>query len=146
MIAVSVVAGAVLAAGVVRVTRRRGAAAPRIFAAALVGAALLYVAFALVGRATPPWVALELLGLGLYGAAAWVGLRRWGPALAVGWAGHVAWDLALHRSGPGAAYTPAWYPWLCVGFDLILAVAVVLNRSAESARGALPNDEALQRT
>ena len=68
-----------------------------------------------------PVVLGVVLTLALFGAAAVVGRRTWVPCLAIGWAAHVAWDLARHRSGAGAVYTPAWYPWLCVGFDLTLA-------------------------
>ena len=32
---------------------------------------------------------------------------------------------ALHLAGPGGAFTPAWYPWLCLGFDLPIAFAVM---------------------
>ena len=52
--------------------------------------------------------------------------------LAAGWAAHVAWDVLLHLSGAGAEYTPHWYPWLCVSFDLVMAGAVL----ASSRRGA----------
>ena len=68
---------------------------------------------------------IEALGVALYGGAAWLGLRRWLPALALGWAAHVVWDLALHLAGPGGAFTPPWYPWLCLGFDLPIAGAVM---------------------
>jgi hypothetical protein len=35
----------------------------------------------------------------------------------------------------GAAFTPAWYPWLCLGFDLPLGVAIaaMAGRRAEGA-------------
>ena len=68
--------------------------------------------------------ALEALGLLLYGAAAWIGFRKSTTLLALGWAMHPVWDVALHLQGAGAAYTPDWYPWGCVSFDLVVGGAV----------------------
>jgi hypothetical protein len=99
----------------------------RVYAIGLVVTAAVYVAFALAGRASERWVAIEVLGVALYGSAAWLGFQRWLPALALGWAAHAAWDLALHLDGPGGAFTPEWYPWLCLGFDLPIAVAVMAH-------------------
>ena len=106
----------------------------RVYAVGLVIAALLYVVFATAGGAGTRWLALESVGPLLYGATAWGGLRgrRW--VLALGWAGHVAWDVPFHLSGAGAEYTPPWYPWLCVSFDLIMAGAVLAS-SRRSAAG-----------
>ena len=121
-----VLAGLVLALGTVYLARRwEPATALRVYAIGLVATAGVYVALALAGRASTRWVAIEALGVALYGGAAWLGLRRWLPALALGWAAHVVWDLALHLAGPGGAFTPAWYPWLCLGFDLPIAGAVM---------------------
>ena len=118
-------AGVALAFVLVRIARRRGpVGARRPYALGLLVAALVYVVFALAGAATGPWLALELVGVVLFGAAAWVGVRRWPLVLALGWGTHVAWDVLLHINGAGAAYTPTWYPWLCVSFDLVIAGAV----------------------
>ena len=97
----------------------------RIYAIGLIVAALLYVVFGVIGRASAWWLAIESLGLVIYSAAALAGLRGWPLLLALGWAAHVAWDVPLHVSGAGAEYTPFWYPWLCVSFDLIMAGAVL---------------------
>jgi hypothetical protein len=104
----------------------------RVYAVGLVVAALVYVGFGAVGGAGAGWLALEILGVPLYGAAAWAGLRGRPWLLALGWAAHVAWDVLLHLSGAGSEYTPHWYPWLCLSFDLVVAVAVL----ASSRRGA----------
>jgi hypothetical protein len=40
--------------------------------------------------------------------------------LALGWTAHVAWDVGLHLDRP-QVIVPAWYPLLCVGFDLVVA-------------------------
>lgn len=109
----------------------------RVYAVGLGVAALFYVFFGVVGGAGARWLALESLGVLLYGAAAWGGLhgRRW--LLAAGWAAHVAWDVALHLGGDGTEYTPSWYPWLCVSFDLVMAGAVLASsgRRAADLRG-----------
>jgi hypothetical protein len=72
-------------------------------------------------------MAFEVLGVVVYGAAAWGGLRGMPRLLAAGWAAHVAWDVLFHLTGTGAEYTPYWYPWLCLSFDLIIAGAVVAS-------------------
>ncbi len=105
----------------------------RVYAVGLVIAALVYVVLGLAGGAGARWLALESLGLLLYGAAAWGGLRgrRW--LLTLGWAGHVAWDMPFHLRGAGSEYTPPWYPWLCVSFDLIMAGAVLASSRRRAA-------------
>ena len=97
------------------------------YAVGLMIAALVYVVFAVAGGAGAKWLAFETLGVFLYGAAAWAGLRGMPWLLAVGWAAHVAWDVLLHLSGAGAEFTPHWYPWFCVGFDLVIAGAVLAS-------------------
>lgn len=85
----------------------------RFIALGLVIAALIYVGFATVSSAYVPWLILETLGAGFYGALAWLGMRyspRW---LALGWATHLVWDVGLHLVREGSAFTPAWYPVVC---------------------------------
>jgi hypothetical protein len=96
-----------------------------VYAVGLVVTAAVYVVLALRGGASARWVGIEILGFAAYGAAALIGLRSFPLLLAVGWALHVAWDVLLHLNGAGAAFTPSWYPWLCVSFDLVIAVAVL---------------------
>ena len=48
---------------------------------------------------------------------------------------HPVWDVALHLTGTGAGYTPDWYPWGCVSFDLMVAGAVL---AAAPHAGRLP--------
>jgi hypothetical protein len=125
---IGLLVGVVAAVGLVRFAHGLGAQrARRVYAVGLVVAALIYVGFAVVGRASARWLAAETIGLALYSAAAWAGLRHWPMLLALGWAAHVAWDVVLHLDGAGAAYTPSWYPWLCVSFDLVLTGAVLVQ-------------------
>jgi hypothetical protein len=109
----------------------------RVYAVGLVIAALIYVGFGVAGGASGQWLAFESLGLLLYGAAAWGGLRGRPWLLAAGWAAHIAWDVPLHLTGAGAEYTPRWYVWLCVSFDLVMAGAVLASsrRGAADSRG-----------
>lgn len=121
-------AGFVLALVLVAWARRMSPArAIRVYATALVIAALIYVAFALAGGAGAKDLVVEGVGLLLYGGAAWIGLRYWPPAIALGWAAHVAWDVLLHLDGAGAIYTPEFYPWMCVSFDLVLAAGLLMQ-------------------
>ena len=122
-------AGLVLALALVAWARRMSPArASRVYATGLLIAALIYVAFALAGGAESRGLAMEGFGVLLYGGAAWVGLKYWPPAIALGWAAHVAWDVLLHLDGSGAGYTPDFYPWMCVSFDLVLAAALLTNK------------------
>ena len=117
--------GALVAIAFVIGVRALGAVrATRVYAIGLVVAALIYLVFAAGGRASGGSLALEAFGVLLYGAVAWAGLRSM-PVLALGWAGHAAWDLMIHTRGTGATYTPDWYPWACVGFDLVVAIAIL---------------------
>lgn len=99
----------------------------RVYAVGLVIAALIYLGFGVAGGAGGRWLALESLGVLIYGAAAWGGLRGRPWLLASGWAAHVVWDVLLHLGGAGSEYTPHWYPWLCVSFDLVMAGAVLAS-------------------
>jgi hypothetical protein len=90
-----------------------------VYGIGLVLTACAYLLFGLGRGAPPAYVAVEAVGATLYTAAAVAGVGRWPFALALGWTGHVAWDLVRHHAG-GPAFAPPWYPPLCVGFDLFL--------------------------
>jgi len=96
-----------------------------VYAIGLLVAALVYAAAAALHA--PDLLPREWLGVAFFGAVAFVGLYR--PSLlSIGWALHAAWDLAFpaHRSG---ALLPAWYPALCIGFDLALATYLWRKRA-----------------
>lgn len=127
--------GAILAVALIRLARKIPPARERrIYAVGLVVAAIVYVVLGVAGRATTRWLAWESIGVFIYGTAALVGLRGWPALLALGWAAHVAWDVLLHVNGAGAEYTPHWYPWLCVSFDLVMAVAVLISIRRENSQ------------
>jgi hypothetical protein len=115
-----VLAGAVLGGLFARFAHSRtGPGEVRLLAIGLVVAALIYVVFALPG-ANGRWLAIETLGVALFAGVAWLGLRVSLWWLALGWVAHVGWDVGLHfdRTQP---LVGAWYPLLCVGFDLVVA-------------------------
>ena len=109
-----------LVAGLVRARPARFRTA--LHAAMLGVAAVLYVVFAL--RADS-WggLAVEAVGLVLFGGTALLGLVHGSPRLlAWGWALHPLWDAVLHTAGFMADYTPMGYVAACFGFDLALAL------------------------
>ncbi len=125
---IALIVGALLSLALVGLARRYPRGKERlVYAVGLVITALIYVVFGVVGGASERWLALEGLGVLLYGGAAWGGMRGRPGLLAIGWAAHVAWDVLLHLSGAGAVYTPHWYPWTCVSFDLIIAAAALAS-------------------
>ena len=98
----------------------------RIWAIALVIAALIYVGFAAFNGASSDWVMIELGGVAGYGVIAWLGATRWPPLVGVGWLLHMLWDIVLHPGGhPG--FVPSWYPPLCLGFDVLVGVALLIR-------------------
>lgn len=91
----------------------------------LVAAALIYVGFAFVWG-DMRWVLIEALGIPLYGAMAWLGLKKSPVWLSIGWMLHMPWDLFVHYIGPGFHVAPEWYMFACFSFDLIVGGYVFL--------------------
>ena len=116
--------GIFLSAALVAYARTRGDGGRRVFAVALVIAAVLYVGLALA-RAGVFWISIELLGVLTYGTFAWLGLQHSNLWLATGWTLHIVWDVGLHLVGPGAAFAPEGLAIACVSFDLLVAAYVV---------------------
>lgn len=132
---IALVVGILLAFGFLMWTTRQADGGRRFYAIGLAVTALIYFVFALAGGGSGRSLGLEALGVLLYGVVAWVGYRQSIALLALGWAMHVVWDVALHLQGAGAAYTPDWYPWGCVSFDLVVAGAVLAaGANAEGTR------------
>jgi hypothetical protein len=62
-----------------------------------------------------------LLGVVVYGAMGWIGLRRSLWWLAAAWALHTVWDVGLHYLGPGRSFvSPLRCPILYISFDLLV--------------------------
>jgi hypothetical protein len=95
-----------------------------ILAALLAVAALAYVIFSARAHAGGAWLAIELVGLAIYGGLALRGLRgsRWW--LVAGWALHPVWDMALHHLGPGDWFAPDRYEIACLSFDWLVALVI----------------------
>jgi hypothetical protein len=91
----------------------------RLYAIALIIAALIYVGFTARG-ATLSWLVLELTGLMVFTLLALLGLKISALMLAFAWALHAAWDVLLHKLFD-VAFVPDWYPLTCLSFDLLLA-------------------------
>ena len=122
---VALIVGVVLATPFLIWTRGQPDAGMRLYAVGRGVTALIYLGFALIGGTSGSSLGLEAVGILLYGGAAWIGFRKTTVVLALGWALHPVWDVALHLNGAGAGYTPGWYPWGCVSFDLMVAGAVL---------------------
>jgi hypothetical protein len=115
-----IIAGAILAVGLILLARRyKNYEKEKIpYAAGLISAAVIYVGFGFFSGSTG-WLLTEIAGVPVYALFAFLGLRRSGWFLSVGWALHVLWDVALH--GQQTDFVPFWYQMMCVGFDLLLA-------------------------
>jgi hypothetical protein len=131
---IALIVGIILATPFLLWTRAQPDAGMRLYAVGLGVTALIYFVFALFGAAGGRSLVLEAAGVLLYGAAAWLGFRVSAAVLALGWAMHVVWDVALHLQGAGAGYTPFWYPWGCVSFDLMVAGAVLATGAGRERR------------
>jgi hypothetical protein len=115
-----ILVGTLLGGVFVLIARRSGRVGEvGVLALGLIVTALLYVVLALFG-ADRRWLGYETGGLAIFGVVAWLGMRVSPAWLALGWVGHVAWDVGLHleQAQPVVA---TWYPLFCVGFDLIVA-------------------------
>ena len=122
--------GAILGGGLGVLARRQGPRGEaRVLAAGLAVAAAVYVAFALAGGARGTSLALQAAGLAGFGGVALLGVRHSPWWLAAGWAVHAAWDIGL-PSATAPPFVPAWYPPLCVGFDLAVAVWIAARAAA----------------
>jgi hypothetical protein len=116
--------GVVLGGAYVAVAVRAGRGRERwLLGVALAVAAVVYVPFAVAGQSGP--LLVEVLGAGAFLALAHYGTHRWPLLLAAGWLAHAGWDAGLHLWGPG--HGPLWYAALCLGFDPVLAAAVVVR-------------------
>ncbi len=91
--------------------------------AGLVIAAVIYVGFYFFGGSIQ-WILTELGGVALYLGFAILSKRYSLLFLALGWEVHVLWDVLLHAGGE-PTFVPAWYPGVCLGFDIAIAGYVV---------------------
>ena len=133
---IEILAGALLGVAFLFGARWAGRRERHWYAFGLIVAAVIYVGFALVGAAPLRWTAIELAGVVPYAVFAWLGLRYSAWWLAVGWAAHPAWDVGVHLITGTPVFVPAWYPTVCIGFDLLVAGAITMRVRASDARAA----------
>jgi hypothetical protein len=121
-------AGAVLGLATDAVVLARPRQQARLLAGALLAAAGgVYLGFAVAdGRRSALLVQTgELLG---FTALAAVAVQRDSPGLlGAGWLAHTTWD-ALHYQGRGPTRVRSWYPALCIGYDVAVAVPLLTGR------------------
>ena len=125
-ILIEIIGGVILATGFLLLARRSGSFAKekRIYAIGLVVVALIYVGFGLFSDSAG-WKIIELMGVPAYSFFAWLGLKKSGWFLAIGWALHVFWDAGLH--GVATPFVPHWYIAGCIGFDLLVAAYIAVR-------------------
>ena len=130
-ILLEVIVGLILAIGFILLARRSVSFAKekRMYAIGLVVAALIYVGFGLFSDSVG-WKIIELIGMPIYAFFAWLGLKKSGWFLAVGWALHVFWDAGLH--GASTPFVPHWYIAGCLGFDLLVAAYIGVREIKET--------------
>ncbi len=126
--------GAIAASALAALVSTRGRKEnARFWAAALVVAALIYIGFALRAPLGHLFL-LESAGVVVYGFLAWLGVARSSWYLAIGWIGHVLWDMFQPVSSK--TFVPAWYPVSYAGFDTAVAIwlATTLWRRSSLAK------------
>ena len=125
-ILIELIVGAILAIGFLLLARRSKGFAKekRIYAVGLVVVALIYVGFGLFSDSVR-WIIIEIMGVPIYALFAWLGVKKSGWFLAVGWALHVLWDAGLH--GVSTPFVPHWYVAGCLGFDLLVAAYIAVQ-------------------
>lgn len=134
-ILIELLVGVILAIGFLVLARRSGnfAKEKRIYAVGLVVAALIYVGFGLFSDSVG-WKITEVVGVLIYAVFAWLGLKKSGWFLAIGWAFHVLWDAGLH--GVSTPFVPRWYIAGCIGFDLLVAGYIAVRKAKKSSECA----------
>jgi hypothetical protein len=100
----------------------------RLFAIGLAVAAGIYVAFALVAQ-SGEWIAVELIVAITFLVTAFVAARS-ALLLGMAWMLHVGWD-AIHLRYLEGAIAPAWYPPLCIAFDLVVGAYLIRTAFSE---------------
>jgi hypothetical protein len=111
-----------------RAWRGRGNWLERVWLASFLAVMpIIYLANLLLYGADGKWLSIELAGVGLYGALAWLGLVRSVWFLALGILAHgVLWDVWHHS----LAFTPDWYATGCMIADVGTALYVATQASA----------------
>jgi uncharacterized membrane protein SirB2 len=120
---IEIVIGIILAIGFIWFAKRsKSYRAEKIsYAIGLAIAAVIYVVFGFFSSSND-WILTEFVGLLIYLPFAFLGVRYSGWFLGFGWLLHVGWDIFLH--GSTLDFVPSWYPAVCLGFDVLIAVYI----------------------
>ena len=103
---------------------------------ALVIASLIYLVFAVLST-NMTWIGIELIGVLLYCIFFFLSKSYGVYLLAFGWLLHPVWDITLHLFGEGASFTPRGYAIMCISFDMMVAIYLLL----QARRGIFCNDK-----
>ena len=103
----------------------------KIYAIALMIAASIYVIFSSLSN-NINWVFIELSGVILFGVIAFLGVKFSPWFLAIGWFAHPVWDLLIDNH-TSSIFVPQWYPTICIGYDLAIALYIVWECSTSRA-------------
>ncbi len=98
----------------------------KIFQWGLVAAAGIYFTLSLI-KAPISWIAIEGIGILVYGVFAWLGARYTPAWIGIGWLLHPIWDGFLHLYGPAPDVVPHWYAMTCLVFDGIIGLYILLG-------------------
>ena len=120
---IDAVLGALLAWGFVVLARRAGRAELAWIAAGLFVAGVAYPLMGLPAHAAGA-MPVEWFGVALFSVFALLGATVSPWFLALGWGLHAFWDLLLPWIAD-TGYVPPWYAAACLGFDLVVAAAMV---------------------
>ena len=133
-ILIEVILGLILAIAFLLLARRSGSFAKekQIYAIGLVVVALVYVGFGIFSDSVG-WKIIEVIGVPVYASFAWLGLKKSGWFLAVGWALHSFWD-GLH--GVSTPFVPHWYIAGCLAFDLLVAAYIGIRKIKETRQAS----------
>jgi hypothetical protein len=102
----------------------------QIYAFALIIAALIYIAFSFNSEEWQ-WIVIESLGALIFSTMAVLGLKLSPLWLVAGWATHPIWDVSLHQIH-STSFVPSWYPIVCLGYDCVIAIYLLLRLKKES--------------
>lgn len=118
-----ILTGLALGAAFVVVARKVDYPEGDLLATGLLVAAAIYVGFAVLWG-EDGWIRFEAVGVAIFSLIAFLA-RRFGILwIGAGWLLHIGWDYLFHMVGPGQHLAPAWYPPLCIGFDLVVGVYI----------------------
>jgi hypothetical protein len=102
----------------------------QIYAIVLIIAALIYIAFSFNSQEWQ-WMLIESVGALIFSTMAVLGLKFSPLWLVAGWVTHPIWDVSLHQIHP-TAFVPSWYPIVCLGYDCVIAIYLLLRLKQES--------------